>query len=460
MGYALRQAVLSGMQRPRPHAVAVIGLGYVGLPLAVAFSQELPTVGFDIDRGRIAELKRGFDRNGEVAAEALQGGNLTFTVDEVAMSSADFIIVAAPTPVDDARQPDLSALRSASRSAGNAIRARRDGPERAAGRPTTIVYESTVYPGCTEEVCVPILEQASGGRWRVDFNVGYSPERINPGDPRHTLSSVIKIVSGDCPETLDLVAQTYALVATAGVHRAPDIKTAEAAKVIENVQRDLNIALMNELAILFKRMDISTDAVLKAAGTKWNFMKFEPGLVGGHCIPVDPYYLTHRAQVLGHHADVILAGRRINDSMVNYVAEQTLLQMVKAGQTPGESRILVMGLTFKEDVADVRNSGALSLAKTISAHSPRTEVIDPHVSEAAIRKFGLKPATGGLESVQNFYDVVVLAVPHREYRALTVEQCVNMLRRADGQSPVVIDIKMALGGGRDFGDRALYWSLL
>jgi UDP-N-acetyl-D-galactosamine dehydrogenase len=457
------------MSQVFPQKVAVIGLGYVGLPLAAAFSEHIPTVGFDVDERRVVELCQGHDRTGAVSADTLRNGSLSITSEEAQLRAADFIVVAVPTPVDMAKQPDLTALKRASEIAGRAIKAacpvgksadRTTELGRRSGPLPTVVYESTVFPGCTEDVCIPILESASGCKWLDDFNVGYSPERINPGDDGHTLTTIVKIVAGDSPGTLDYIARTYGLVVEAGVYRAPDIKTAEAAKVIENVQRDLNIGLMNELAILFHRIGVSTDAVLKAAATKWNFVRFEPGLVGGHCIPVDPYYLTHKAQLLGHHPEVILAGRRINDSMPEFVAGQTLQQMVLAGQSPANARVLVLGLTFKENVADVRNSGAVSLSRILAAYGTHVQVFDPFVPEAEVRKLELIPAPSPFGSKPGAYGVVVLAVPHRQFLEKPVERYADLLCVTAGQRAVMIDIKRRLGGPDSFGDGVLYWSLL
>ncbi len=328
-----------------PERLAVVGLGYVGLQLAVAFARHLPVIAFDADPARLEGLRSGHDANGEVEEGALRAGSLEFTGDADRLKEADLFVVAVPTPVDRAKRPDLSALVEASRLVGAALRPG-----------AVVVYESTVYPGCTEEVCVPVLEDVSALKAGVDFKVGYSPERINPGDPEHTLEKVAKVVAGQDPETTDLLVRLYGLVVGAGVYRAPDIRTAEAAKVIENVQRDLNIALMNELAMLFHRLGLDTQEVLKAARTKWNFLPFEPGLVGGHCIPVDPYYLTHKAHEVGFHPEVILAGRRINDGMGRYIAGEIVKLLIRAGRAVRGAEVLVLGAAFKENVHDLRNS--------------------------------------------------------------------------------------------------------
>ena len=326
-------------------SVGVVGLGYVGLPLAVLLATRHHVVGFDVAGGRVEELTRGVDSTGEVDEDTLRKCTATFTDDAEALAGCRIIIVTVPTPIDTQKRPDLGPLMAATRTVGKHLK-----------RGGIVVYESTVYPGLTEEECVPVLEEESGLTWRQDFNVGYSPERVNPGDKNHTIDRIVKVVAGDNRESADLLCNLYGSVVTAGVHRAPDIKTAEAAKVIENTQRDLNIALMNELSIIFNRLGIDTHEVLKAAGTKWNFLPFVPGLVGGHCIGVDPYYLTYKAESIGNHPRMILAGRRINDNMGKHVAENTVKKLISAGKRVKGSRILIMGLTFKEDISDIRNT--------------------------------------------------------------------------------------------------------
>lgn len=428
----------------QPARLAVVGLGYVGLQLATAFARSHPTTGFDTDPARVAELQEGRDRNGDVTARDLAAASLEFTSDPERLRDCAVAIVPVPTPVDRARQPDLRHLVEASRLVGRFIL--RD-PR--VDRPV-VVYESTVYPGCTEEVCIPVLERESGRKAGVDFGVGYSPERINPGDPEHTLRTVVKVVSALEPETLEIVARLYAEVVEAGVHRAPNIRTAEAAKVIENVQRDLNIALMNELATLFHRLGLRTDDVLKAARTKWNFLPFEPGLVGGHCIPVDPYYLTHKAQEVGHYPEVILAGRRINDSMGRYVALETLRLLARSGRTAG-AELLVLGVTFKEDVRDVRNSRVFDLIQVLHDHGVRVTVHDPlvRVTDAALRSVD-DPFTA-----EAAYDALVLTVPHRAFRQRSPEDYLRRLRRPG----VLVDVRGVLP--RDVVESAgvLYWTL-
>jgi UDP-N-acetyl-D-glucosamine/UDP-N-acetyl-D-galactosamine dehydrogenase len=385
--------------------VAVVGLGYVGLPLAVEFGRKRKTVGFDLSHAKVESYRRFIDPTGEVSSEDLRAANqLTVTTDPAALAQADFIIVAVPTPVDSAHQPDLAALTGASESVGKHMK-----------RGAIIVYESTVYPGATEEVCIPILDKFSGMRWQRDYHVGYSPERINPGDKVHTLTRILKVVSGDDPETLDKVAALYESIITAGVFRASSIRVAEAAKVIENTQRDLNIALMNELAILFDRMGIDTLEVLEAAGTKWNFLPFRPGLVGGHCIGVDPYYLTHKADMIGYHPQVILAGRRINDGMGKFIAEQTVKHMIRNGSQVKGSSVNVLGLTFKENCPDIRNTRVIDVIHELKSYGINVHVHDPVPdTEEARHEYDLE-----LEPWDALprADAVVVAVAHRQFVA-------------------------------------------
>jgi UDP-N-acetyl-D-galactosamine dehydrogenase len=383
--------------------VAVVGLGYVGLPLAVEFGKKRKTIGFDLSQTKIEHYRRFVDPTGEVLTEDLRAASqLAVTTDPGALAQADFIIVAVPTPVDSAHQPDLGPLVGASESIGRHMK-----------RGAIIVYESTVYPGATEEACVPILEKFSGMRWKRDFHVGYSPERINPGDKEHTLTRILKVVSGDDPETLDKVAALYQSIITAGVFRASSIRVAEAAKVIENTQRDLNIALMNELAILFDRIGIDTLEVLQAAGTKWNFLPFRPGLVGGHCIGVDPYYLTHKADMIGYHPQVILAGRRINDGMGKFIAEQTVKHMIRNGSQVKGSRVNVLGLTFKENCPDIRNTRVIDVINELRSFGVDVHVHDPVPDAAEARhEYGLE-----LEPWDTLprADAIVVAVAHQEF---------------------------------------------
>ena len=425
--------------------ISVIGLGYVGLPVAVAFGKQAAglgarnsasgasgasgvVIGFDIDLGRIAELQARRDRTGEVSPEELQAARIHFTANPGDLGQADFHIVAVPTPIDAGHKPDLRALESASKLVGGQLK-----------RGHIVVYESTVYPGATEEVCLPILEAESGLRAGVDFFIGYSPERINPGDKEHTFTRVTKIVSGQDAATLEIVAAVYESVVEAGVHRTPDIRTAEAAKVIENTQRDLNIALINELAMLFHRMSIDTQAVLEAAGTKWNFLPFVPGLVGGHCIGVDPYYLTYKAEQVGYHPEVILAGRRINDAMGEFVAREIVLQLARAGVSLKDGRVGVLGVTFKEDVSDIRNSKVIDVVRELQKYTLQVSICDPFADPAEFKlEYGLELTP--LEEMAPL-DAVVLAVPHRPYRERGWEGVQGLLKNRRG---LVADLKSVL----------------
>ncbi len=383
--------------------IAVIGLGYVGLPLAVEFGKKYRTIGFDLSAEKVAAYCEFHDPTGEVPAEDLRAATeLSCHTDPAMLREADFIVIAVPTPVDDAHQPDFTPLVKSSEIAGRHLR-----------RGAIVVYESTVYPGATEEVCIPILERESGMKWKQDFFVGYSPERINPGDKERTVTKILKVVSGDTPETLAKVQEVYGSVITAGVYPASSIKVAEAAKVIENTQRDLNIALMNELAVIFRRMGIDTMEVLEAAGTKWNFLPFRPGLVGGHCIGVDPYYLTHKADKLGYHPQVILAGRRINDGMGKYVAEQTVKEMIATGSSIKGASVIVLGLTFKENCPDLRNSKVIDVIRELQSYGCKVHVHDPVAASAeAEQEYNVRLARWDELPVA---DAVVAAVAHREY---------------------------------------------
>jgi UDP-N-acetyl-D-galactosamine dehydrogenase len=385
--------------------IAVVGLGYVGLPLAVEFGKIGPTIGFDLSTTKVESYKRFVDPAGEVSTEQLRAArHLNVTTDPAALAQADYILIGVPTPVDIAHVPDFAPLISASETVGKHMK-----------RGAIVIYESTVYPGATEEVCIPVLEKFSGMKWKDGFHVGFSPERINPGDKEHTLTNVMKVVSGDDQETLDRVAAMYETVVKAGVHRASSLKVAEAAKVIENTQRDLNIALMNELAIIFDKIGIDTLEVLKAAGTKWNFLPFRPGLVGGHCIGVDPYYLTHKAEMIGYHPQVILAGRRINDGMAKFVAEKTVKSMISAGFHVKGSKVNVIGLTFKENCPDLRNSKVADIVYELQSYGVEVHVHDP-VAEAdeAQHEYGI--ALQSWESLPKA-DALIVAVPHKEVLA-------------------------------------------
>ena len=385
--------------------IAVVGLGYVGLPLAVEFGKIGPTIGFDLSTTKVESYKKFVDPAGEVSTEQLRSArHLSVTTDPAALAQADYILIGVPTPVDIAHVPDFAPLISASETVGKHMK-----------RGAIVIYESTVYPGATEEVCIPVLEKFSGMKWKDGFHVGFSPERINPGDKEHTLTNVMKVVSGDDQETLDRVAAMYETVVKAGVHRASSLKVAEAAKVIENTQRDLNIALMNELAIIFDKIGIDTLEVLKAAGTKWNFLPFRPGLVGGHCIGVDPYYLTHKAEMIGYHPQVILAGRRINDGMAKFVAEKTVKSMISAGFHVKGSKVNVIGLTFKENCPDLRNSKVADIVYELQSYGVEVHVHDP-VAEAdeAQHEYGI--ALQSWESLPKA-DALIVAVPHKEVLA-------------------------------------------
>jgi len=405
--------------------IAVVGLGYVGLPLAVEFGKKYPTCGFDLSAEKIAAYGRFVDPTGEVSSSDLKAATgLKCSTDPATLSEADFIVVAVPTPVDEAHQPDFTPLVKSSESVGRHMK-----------RGAIIVYESTVYPGATEEVCIPILEKVSGMKWKKDFFVGYSPERINPGDKERTVTKITKVVSGDTQETLDTVAKVYGSIITAGVYPASSIKVAEAAKVIENTQRDLNIALMNELSLIFHRIGIDTLEVLKAAGTKWNFLAFRPGLVGGHCIGVDPYYLTYKADMLGYHPEVILAGRRINDNMGKFVAEQTIKQMIAADLPVKGSNVVVLGMTFKENCPDLRNSKVIDVVRELSSFGVNVHVHDPIASTAECEhEYGVKLTEWDrLPEAQ----AMVATVSHREYMEMGLPQITSKLVKKG----VFIDVK-------------------
>jgi UDP-N-acetyl-D-galactosamine dehydrogenase len=423
--------------------IAVIGLGYVGLPVAVAMAERFRgTLGFDISRRRIEQLRAGVDVTREVDSERLRKADLKLTDDAAQLTGADFFIITVPTPIDADHRPDLTAVRSASAIVGRALRASKRG--------AIVVYESTVYPGVTEEVCSPILEQESGLRCGVDFKLGYSPERINPGDKEHTFEKITKVVSGQDAECCEIVAAVYGAVVQGGIHRAGSIKVAEAAKVIENTQRDLNIALMNELSIIFDRLAIDTHEVLDAAATKWNFLRFTPGLVGGHCIGVDPYYLTARAEQIGVHPQVILAGRRINDGMGAVVAQNTIKRLIQAGVHVAGARVLIIGFTFKENVPDVRNTGVVSILHTLREYHVAASVWDPQADPEEVKhEYGIE--LSALDKRAKL-DAIVLAVPHAGCAELALE-----LTR-DARIPVLIDVKGAIDRGQ-LPEGTLYWRL-
>ncbi len=409
--------------------ISLVGLGYVGLPVAVEFGKTRQVIGFDVNATRIDELKRGIERTNEVEAHELAATDILYTCDANDLKKADFHIIAVPTPVNNAKQPDLSPVINASRTVGKQLK-----------KGDIVVYESTVYPGATEEDCIPVLEQESGLKWRVDFNVGYSPERINPGDKVHTFKTITKVVSGDTPETLDIVAAVYESVVKAGVHRAATIKVAEAAKVIENTQRDLNISLMNELALIFNKMDIDTRDVLAAASSKWNFLPFDPGLVGGHCIGVDPYYLTYKASVLGYTPQVILSGRGINDSMGSFIATQAVKELIKDGTCVKGSIVTVLGFTFKENVPDIRNTRVIDIIRELLDYGVNVQVFDPMADiheikeeydiELMANEDELKPA-----------HAVLFAVPHQYFMEKDWSYVANLLKNKTG---TVLDVKAKL----------------
>jgi UDP-N-acetyl-D-galactosamine dehydrogenase len=397
--------------------IAVVGLGYVGLPLAVEFGKRFRTIGFDISERKLAHLREGRDPSNEISADQLRDATqLELTSCAKELGAAEFVLVAVPTPVDEAHQPDLRPLVAASRTVGANMR-----------RGATVVYESTVYPGATEEICIPELEASSGKKWRLDFHVAYSPERINPGDREHTLIRVRKVVAGDDAETVDRVARLYETIVEAGVHRVSSIQVAEAAKVIENTQRDLNIALMNELAIIFNRLGLDTNEVLEAAGTKWNFLPFRPGLVGGHCIGVDPYYLTYKAERTGYHPQVILAGRRINDGMGKFVAEQAIKRMIANGSAVKNAKVNVLGLAFKEDCSDARNSKVINLVRELESYGVEVFVHDPHVNpQEANDEYGVQLRGWSELPVA---EALIAAVAHKAFLAMPIRELTEKLRR-------------------------------
>ena len=406
--------------------VAVVGLGYVGLPLAVEFGKAWPTLGFDIDPRRVRELRDGHDRTREVEPEELAAADrLGYTDDLQALRDCNVFVVTVPTPIDAHRRPDMRPLISASRTVGQVLKPG-----------DVVIYESTVYPGATEEDCVPLLEAESGLVHNRDFFTGYSPERINPGDKAHRVTSIVKVTSGSTSQAADFVDALYARIITAGTHRAESIRVAEAAKVIENTQRDVNIALINELALLFEKLDLDTEAVLQAAGTKWNFLPFRPGLVGGHCIGVDPYYLTHKAQAVGHHPEMILAGRRVNDGMGAHIADATVRAMVRKGINPVGARVLLMGLTFKENCPDLRNTRVIDIHATLSSYNTEVAVYDPWVDpQEAEEEYGIRPLSRPPEG--GSCDAIIIAVPHRQF----IEMGIQAVRALGRPGAVVFDVK-------------------
>ncbi|WP_294678016.1 nucleotide sugar dehydrogenase [uncultured Fluviicola sp.] len=418
--------------------LAVIGLGYVGLPIALEFAKKISVVGFDINQARVDLMRNKKDPSNELESSAFDSCDIHFTADIEDLRDVQFYIVAVPTPIDDANLPDLRPLLGASKTVAQVMK-----------KGDYVVFESTVYPGCTEEDCIPVLEEISGLKFREDFKVGYSPERINPGDKEHTLQNVVKVVSGCCEESLEEIAKTYELVVAAGVHRAASIKVAEAAKIIENTQRDVNIALINELSIIFNRLGINTYEVLEAAGTKWNFLKFSPGLVGGHCIGVDPYYLTHKAQQAGYHAKIINSGRYVNDSMGFYIGKQTVKKIIAQGRNIQDAKVLVMGATFKEDVSDIRNSKVIDVVNELKSFQVKVDLVDPHASsEEMEHEYGV-----GLVEIGKNYDAVIVAVNHKDYKNLDEDYFKSLMKDSRG---VFVDIKGIYKGKiKDLE----YWSL-
>lgn len=426
--------------------ISLVGLGYVGMPIAVAFSKKVKVIGYDLNAAKIELYKKGVDPTNEVGNEAIKNCTVEFTADETKLRETKFHIVAVPTPVNDDHTPDLTPVEGASHTVGRNLT-----------KGSVVVYESTVYPGVTEDICVPILEKESGLKCGVDFKIGYSPERINPGDKVHRLETITKIVSGMDEETLDTVAKVYELVVEAGVHRAESIKVAEAAKVIENSQRDINIAFMNELSIIFNKMGIDTQSVLKAAGTKWNFLKFYPGLVGGHCIGVDPYYLTYKAEELGYHSQIILSGRRINDDMGKYVAENTVKHLIKADVSIKNARIAILGFTFKENCPDTRNTKIIDIVKELGEYGITPVITDPTADrDEAKRLYGVEFVD--MDSIKDC-DAVVLAVAHEAFKGLTQADFDKMFKAVDNSKKVLVDIKGLLDRKQYEAAGYQYWRL-
>lgn len=430
----------------RKEKISLVGLGYVGLPIAVSFSKKVDVIGFDVNQEKINLYKQGFDPTKEVGDDAVSNCTVVFTADESRLRDAKFHIVAVPTPVKSDHSPDLSPVISASTILGRNLT-----------RGSIVVYESTVYPGVTEELCIPILEQESGLKCGIDFKIGYSPERINPGDKVHRLETIVKVVSGMDEETLDIVARVYELVVEAGVHRAESIKVAEAAKVIENSQRDINIAFMNELSIIFNKMGIDTKAVLEAAGTKWNFLGFYPGLVGGHCIGIDPYYLTYKAEQMGYHSQIILSGRRINDDMGKYVVENLLKNLVKADVSVKQARVAILGFTFKENCQDTRNTRVIDIVNELADYGITPMIVDPTADAAEARhEYGL--SFDSMDSIKDM-DAVVLAVAHDEFRGLSMDRLDKFYKDVPNERRVLIDVKGLLNRKEYEAAGYKYWRL-
>ncbi len=419
--------------------LAVIGLGYVGLPIALEFAKKIKVVGFDINQKRVELMKNNVDPSNELDATYFENRDILFSADSNDLKDVSFFIIAVPTPIDSSNLPDLKPLLGATKTVAHVLK-----------KGDYVVYESTVYPGCTEEDCIPILEEISGLKFIDDFKVGYSPERINPGDKEHTLQNVIKVVSGCDEVSLNEISKTYELVALAGVHRASSIKVAEASKIIENTQRDVNISLVNELSIIFNKLNINTYDVLDAAGTKWNFLKFSPGLVGGHCIGVDPYYLVHKAMQVGYHSKVINSGRYVNDSMGFYIAKQTVKKIIAQGKIIQDAKVLIMGATFKEDVSDIRNSKVIDVITELKSFQVNIDVVDPHADSIEMQhEYGVPLAS----SIANDYDAIILAVNHKEYSSFDENFFKSILKNGNG---VFVDVK---GIYRNKIKNLTYWSL-
>lgn len=419
--------------------ISVTGLGYVGLPLALVLGRKFSVIGFDISEPRVAMMKKGIDPSNELDSSAFEGSDITFTANAEDLKAAHFHIVAVPTPVDDHKVPNLRPVLGASKNIGKILK-----------KGDYVIFESTVYPGCTEEDCLPILEKESGLKGEKDFKIGYSPERINPGDKEHTVDKILKIVSGSDDEALEEIAKVYGEVITAGIYKASSIKVAEAAKVIENTQRDINIAFMNELSIIFDQLGIDTKEVLAAAGTKWNFLRFFPGLVGGHCIGVDPYYLLHKSKELGYNAQIINSGRRINDEMPAFIAKKLVQTLIKKGKNPSECKVLMKGITFKENVSDIRNSKVVDLIKELMGYSINVHITDPHASPNEVaHEYNLSM----IDQISNNYDAVVVAVSHKEYLDLDAKYFKSLM----GDSPILMDLKGLYPKPKENG--MVYWRL-
>ncbi|MGO1369360.1 nucleotide sugar dehydrogenase [Senegalia sp. (in: firmicutes)] len=428
----------------RKEKIAIVGLGYVGMPIAVAFAKKVDIIGFDISKGKVELYKNGIDPTREVGDEVIKNTTVEFTSDETKLKEAKFHIVAVPTPIKDDKTPNLKPVLSASETVGRNLT-----------KGSIVVYESTVYPGVTEEICIPILEKESGLKCGMDFKVGYSPERINPGDKVHRLETIVKVVSGMDEESLENIAKVYELVIDAGVHKAESIKVAEAAKVIENSQRDINIAFMNELSIIFNKLNIDTQAVLKAAGTKWNFLNFTPGLVGGHCIGVDPYYLTYKAEQTGYHSQIILSGRKINDNMGKYVAENTVKKLIKANKQIRGSKVAIFGLTFKENCPDIRNTKVIDIINELKEYEIEVKVVDPEVDKEEVkREYDLELYT--LDDLKDI-DGIILAVPHNSFNDIKLKELDKLYKNT--QEKVLIDVKGMFNKEEAEENNYIYWKL-